>query len=816
MLVEVSGECSGMTGLYSQEYWKELDQCNSLLLPTLDHESNNIEMEELEEIASNFPCFNPSNLQPALIPVTLQQLTSTRIQPRSPTKLEIGPSSLEILSPRSPSHNIHSLPTIISPRLPPSRPHSTVISPHLHPQPLHPHPHSHLHPHPHPSLHLSHQSQSINSSHINSSNLLSIISSSHHLPSTPSPHHLPSAPSPHHHPTAPSPHHIPPAPSPNPLSPIQRTRCNTWPRMLQSQDMNESFYDADPSTPVTFPSQPGGPYCCIPGSNPSRAGPPALLPLSSHPSPPTLLPLLSEEIQEDPDEDESMNEQKQKISRRNPWGNFSYADLITQAIQNSPGQRLTLAQIYDWLIVNIPYFKERADVNSSAGWKNSIRHNLSLHTKFVKVQNEGTGKSSWWTIAPEIKQAPKPPRRRAASMESSKLKKEKERAMHKVRARLERASSTNSTGSCSGLSSCSLFSNEPSSPSSFSFRGIECRPRTSSSTSSDSSYTHRTDSDVSVSSCLDLADLQRCCISQNPGSDLDNIHLDNLNIQPGNIIREYLHPGSTSKQTPEQMEYSRGGLNCRKPKSYSRRWLRRNQRLKWNSTRPSKISPRNNIFWMLIKIKIISLKIRIIFLMIMIRIPGNLLHPFLYISRLWRIIRIKVLSPPSLLCEEETSSPTHPSNNPTFHPSHTLTFHPSHTLTFHPSDTITFHPSNALTFHPSHTLTFMRSILKPFILQYSNLSFVPYSNLSSVPYFNLSSVPYSNLSSVPYSNLSSIQYFNFHPFHTSTFHPSHTLTFHPSHTLTFHPSHSLTFHPSHALTFHPSHTLTFHPSHTLT
>ena len=193
-------------------------------------------MEELEEIASNFPCFNPSNLQPALIPVTLQQLTSTRIQPRSPTKLEIGPSSLEILSPRSPSYNIHSLPTVISPRLPSSRPHSTVISPHPHPQPLHPH------PHPHPSLHLSHQSQSINSSHINSSNLLSIISSSHHLPSTPSPHHLPSAPSPNHHPTAPSPHHIPPAPSPNPLSPIQRTRCNTWPRMLQVNTQKNKIF----------------------------------------------------------------------------------------------------------------------------------------------------------------------------------------------------------------------------------------------------------------------------------------------------------------------------------------------------------------------------------------------------------------------------------------------------------------------------------------------------------------------------------------------------------------------------------------------
>ena len=32
-----------------------------------------------------------------------------------------------------------------------------------------------------------------------------------------------------------------------------------------------------------------------------------------------------------------------------------------------------------------------------------MRHNLSLHTRFVKVQNEGTGKSSWWTINPDAK-----------------------------------------------------------------------------------------------------------------------------------------------------------------------------------------------------------------------------------------------------------------------------------------------------------------------------------------------------------------------------------------------------------------------------
>uniref|UniRef100_A0A1I8GJX0 Forkhead box protein O n=2 Tax=Macrostomum lignano TaxID=282301 RepID=A0A1I8GJX0_9PLAT len=84
--------------------------------------------------------------------------------------------------------------------------------------------------------------------------------------------------------------------------------------------------------------------------------------------------------------------------RRNAWGNQSYADLISQAIESSPHGRLTLSEIYDWMIKNISYFGNKGDTNSSAGWKNSVRHNLSLHSKFVRVQNEQTGKSSYWTI----------------------------------------------------------------------------------------------------------------------------------------------------------------------------------------------------------------------------------------------------------------------------------------------------------------------------------------------------------------------------------------------------------------------------------
>lgn len=122
---------------------------------------------------------------------------------------------------------------------------------------------------------------------------------------------------------------------------------------------------------------------------------------------------------------------KKNSSRRNAWGNLSYADLITQAITSSPDKRLTLSQIYEWMVQNVPYFKDKGDSNSSAGWKNSIRHNLSLHNRFMRVQNEGTGKSSWWMINPDAKPG-KSVRRRAASMETSKFEKRRGRVKKKV------------------------------------------------------------------------------------------------------------------------------------------------------------------------------------------------------------------------------------------------------------------------------------------------------------------------------------------------------------------------------------------------
>lgn len=61
-----------------------------------------------------------------------------------------------------------------------------------------------------------------------------------------------------------------------------------------------------------------------------------------------------------------------QTSRKNAWGNLSYAELIARAIENSPEKRLTLSQIYSWMIQYVPYFRDKGDRKSSTGWKVSV------------------------------------------------------------------------------------------------------------------------------------------------------------------------------------------------------------------------------------------------------------------------------------------------------------------------------------------------------------------------------------------------------------------------------------------------------------
>ena len=58
----------------------------------------------------------------------------------------------------------------------------------------------------------------------------------------------------------------------------------------------------------------------------------------------------------------------------------SYAKIIVTAIKQSPNQRMTLNELYSSVLESYPYFK-----TTNAGWKNSIRHNLSLNKLFLRV-----------------------------------------------------------------------------------------------------------------------------------------------------------------------------------------------------------------------------------------------------------------------------------------------------------------------------------------------------------------------------------------------------------------------------------------------
>ncbi|KAL4640725.1 forkhead box protein P2-like [Arapaima gigas] len=69
---------------------------------------------------------------------------------------------------------------------------------------------------------------------------------------------------------------------------------------------------------------------------------------------------------------------------------FTYATLIRQAIMEASDMQLTLNEIYSWFTRTFAYFRRNA-----ATWKNAVRHNLSLHKCFVRVENV---KGAVWTV----------------------------------------------------------------------------------------------------------------------------------------------------------------------------------------------------------------------------------------------------------------------------------------------------------------------------------------------------------------------------------------------------------------------------------
>ncbi|XP_006642836.1 forkhead box protein N2 [Lepisosteus oculatus] len=80
---------------------------------------------------------------------------------------------------------------------------------------------------------------------------------------------------------------------------------------------------------------------------------------------------------------------------------YSFSSLIFMAIEGSPHKQLPVKEIYQWILSSFPYYRL-----APAGWKNSVRHNLSLSKCFLRVgreQGRSVGKGSLWSVAPEYR-----------------------------------------------------------------------------------------------------------------------------------------------------------------------------------------------------------------------------------------------------------------------------------------------------------------------------------------------------------------------------------------------------------------------------
>uniref|UniRef100_A0A3Q2PFS1 Forkhead box N4 n=1 Tax=Fundulus heteroclitus TaxID=8078 RepID=A0A3Q2PFS1_FUNHE len=77
---------------------------------------------------------------------------------------------------------------------------------------------------------------------------------------------------------------------------------------------------------------------------------------------------------------------------------YSYSCLIAMALKNSKTGSLPVSEIYSFMKEHFPYFKTAPD-----GWKNSVRHNLSLNKCFEKVENKTSSssrKGCLWALNP--------------------------------------------------------------------------------------------------------------------------------------------------------------------------------------------------------------------------------------------------------------------------------------------------------------------------------------------------------------------------------------------------------------------------------
>ena len=93
-------------------------------------------------------------------------------------------------------------------------------------------------------------------------------------------------------------------------------------------------------------------------------------------------------IKTSPESDKSSSE-----GSPNSKPSVSYLVLIAKAILSSPQQRMVLNDIYDYLLVNNPFFRD-----TTSAWRNSVRYTLSVNECFMKDGRAKSGRGYYWVI----------------------------------------------------------------------------------------------------------------------------------------------------------------------------------------------------------------------------------------------------------------------------------------------------------------------------------------------------------------------------------------------------------------------------------
>ncbi|KAK4475885.1 hypothetical protein MN116_001131 [Schistosoma mekongi] len=89
-----------------------------------------------------------------------------------------------------------------------------------------------------------------------------------------------------------------------------------------------------------------------------------------------------------------------RLEYRTKWTGkppFSYATLICLAMRELGKPKVTLSDIYGWIMNNFAYYR-----HTDSSWQNSVRHNLSLNKCFEKVPRDKgeRGKGGFWRVNP--------------------------------------------------------------------------------------------------------------------------------------------------------------------------------------------------------------------------------------------------------------------------------------------------------------------------------------------------------------------------------------------------------------------------------